>query len=193
MGLNVVRTNVEKLKGQVQVTSRLGTGARFVISLPLTLATIQALLIRCAGEVFAVPMFSVAKTLHLAREAITLIEGNPAIVEDEEVIPVRSLATALGWQEDEGARLSARLMLQRSASERGWRLRGGQAVMLLHPIEPVGIGQPVVPDEELQVFPDLRRRHTIEETFIHNITPVRFSGKGGSGWTAPTSSGRPLG
>ena len=111
MGLDVVRTNVEKLKGQVQVTSRLGTGARFVISLPLTLATIQALLIRCAGEVFAVPMFSVAKTLHLPREAITPIQGKLAIVEEEEVIPVRSLATALGWQEDESVRRTARLML----------------------------------------------------------------------------------
>jgi two-component system, chemotaxis family, sensor kinase CheA len=111
MGLDVVRTNVEKLKGQVQVTSRLGTGTRFVISLPLTLATIQALLIRCGGEVFAVPMFSVAKTLHLAREAITPIQGKLAIVEEEEVIPVRSLTTALGWQEDESVRRSARLML----------------------------------------------------------------------------------
>ena len=111
MGLDVVRTNVEKLKGQVQVTSRLGTGARFVISLPLTLATIQALLVRCFGEVFAVPMFSVAKTLHLPREAITPIQGKLAIVEEEEVIPVRSLATALGWQEDESVRRTARLML----------------------------------------------------------------------------------
>jgi len=111
MGLDVVRTNVEKIKGQVQVTSRLGTGARFVISLPLTLATIHALLIRCAGEVFAVPMFSVAKTLHLPREAITPIQGKPAIVEADDVIPVRSLATALGWQEDESVQRTARLML----------------------------------------------------------------------------------
>jgi len=111
MGLDVVRTNVEKLKGQVQMTSRPGTGARFVISLPLTLAAIQALLIRCAGEVFAAPMFSVAKTLHLPREAITPIQGKLAIVEEDEVIPVRSLATALGWQEDESVQRSARLML----------------------------------------------------------------------------------
>jgi two-component system chemotaxis sensor kinase CheA len=111
MGLDVVRTNVEKLKGQVQVTSRLGSGARFVMSLPLTLATIQALLIRCAGEVFAVPMFSVTKTLHPPREAITPIQGKLAIVEEDEVIPVRNLATALGWQEDESLQRRARLML----------------------------------------------------------------------------------
>jgi two-component system chemotaxis sensor kinase CheA len=111
MGLDVVRTNVEKLKGQVQMTSRPGTGACFIISLPLTLATIQALLIRCAGEVFAAPMFSVAKTLHLPREAITPIQGKLAIVEEDEVIPVRSLATALGWQGEESVQRSARLML----------------------------------------------------------------------------------
>jgi two-component system chemotaxis sensor kinase CheA len=110
MGLDVVRANVEKLKGQVQVASRLGTGARFVISLPLTLATIQALLIECAGEILAVPMFSVVKTLHLPREAITPVQGKRAIMEDEEVIPVRSLAAALGWQGDEAFQWSSRLM-----------------------------------------------------------------------------------
>jgi two-component system chemotaxis sensor kinase CheA len=111
MGLDVVRTNVEKLKGQVQVASRLGMGTRFVISLPLTLATIQALLVQCAGEIFAVPMFSVVKTLRLPREAITPIQGKRAIVEEDEVLPVRSMATALGWQGDEGFQRRSRLML----------------------------------------------------------------------------------
>lgn len=111
MGLDVVRTNVEKLKGQVQVTSQIGKGARFVISLPLSLATIRALLIQCAGEVLAVPLFSVMKTLHLPREGITPVQGKLAIVEEGEVIPVHSLATALGWEGGQGLQRSARLML----------------------------------------------------------------------------------
>jgi two-component system chemotaxis sensor kinase CheA len=111
MGLDVVRTNVEKLKGQVQVTSELGKGTRFVISLPLTLATIQALLVCCGGEIFALPMFSVVKTLHPPREAITPVQGRPAILDQDEVIPVRGLATALGWKEKDGLQGNSRLIL----------------------------------------------------------------------------------
>jgi two-component system chemotaxis sensor kinase CheA len=111
MGLDVVRTNVEKLKGQVQVSSQLRKGTRFVISLPLTLATIQALMVHCGGEIFALPMFSVVKTLHLPREAIAPIQGRLAIVDGDEVIPVRSLATTLGWKEKDGLQRDRRLML----------------------------------------------------------------------------------
>ncbi|HYA02594.1 MAG TPA: response regulator [Syntrophobacteria bacterium] len=111
MGLDVVRTNVEKLKGQVQVSSQLGRGTRFVISLPLTLATIQALMVHCGGEIFALPMFSVVKTLHLSREEITPIQGRLAIVDRDEVIPVRSLATTLGWKEKDGPQRDRRLIL----------------------------------------------------------------------------------
>jgi chemotaxis protein histidine kinase CheA len=111
MGLDVVRTNVEKLKGQVQVSSQLGKGTRFVISLPLTLATIQALLVHCGGEILALPMFSVVKTLHVPREAIAPIQGRLAIVDQDEVIPVRSLATTLGWKEKDGIQKDRRLML----------------------------------------------------------------------------------
>jgi two-component system chemotaxis sensor kinase CheA len=111
MGLDVVRTNVEKLKGQVQVSSELGKGTRFIISLPLTLATIQALLVRCGGEIFALPMFSVVKTLRPPREAITPIQGRLAILDQNEVIPVRSLATALGWKEEDGPQGDSRLMV----------------------------------------------------------------------------------
>jgi two-component system chemotaxis sensor kinase CheA len=104
-------SRAEKLKGQVQVSSELGKGTRFVISLPLTLATIQALLVHCGGEIFALPMFSVVKTLHVPREAITPIQGRLAIVDQDEVIPVRSLATTLGWKEKDGLQRDRRLML----------------------------------------------------------------------------------
>ncbi|MCP4454163.1 MAG: hypothetical protein GY809_22100, partial [Planctomycetes bacterium] len=50
VGLDVVRANVDRLKGQVEVTSELGKGASFIISLPLTLATVHALMVQCAGE-----------------------------------------------------------------------------------------------------------------------------------------------
>ena len=105
VGLDVVRANVERLKGQVEVASELGKGTTFTISLPLTLATVHALMVRCAGEVLAVPTFSVAKTFQVPLKEIKSIQGRQAVVHQEEILPVRSLAASLGWKGRNGGPL----------------------------------------------------------------------------------------
>jgi two-component system chemotaxis sensor kinase CheA len=105
VGMDVVRANVEKLKGQVEVASELGKGTTFTISLPLTLATVHALMVQCAGEVLAVPAFSVAKTFQVPLQEIKSIQGRQAVVHQEEILPVRSLAATLGWKESNGGPL----------------------------------------------------------------------------------------
>jgi two-component system chemotaxis sensor kinase CheA len=105
VGMDVVRANVERLKGQVEVASELGKGTTFTISLPLTLATVHALMVQCAGEVLAVPAFSVAKTFQVPLQEIKSIQGRQAVVHQEEILPVRSLAATLGWQERNGGPL----------------------------------------------------------------------------------------
>jgi len=107
VGMDVVRANVERLKGQVEVASELGKGTTFTISLPLTLATVHALMVRCAGEVLAVPAFSVAKTFQVPLQEIKSIQGRQAVVHQEEILPVRSLAATLGWKERNGGPLRA--------------------------------------------------------------------------------------
>jgi two-component system chemotaxis sensor kinase CheA len=102
VGLDVVRANVERLKGQVEVASQLGKGTTFTISLPLTLATVHALMVQCAGEVLAVPTFSVAKTFQVPLQEIKSIQGRQAVVHQEEILPVRSLAATLGWKGKNG-------------------------------------------------------------------------------------------
>jgi len=105
VGMDVVRANVERLKGQVEVASHPGKGTTFTISLPLTLATVHALMVQCAGEVLAVPTFSVAKTLQVPLQEIKSIQGRQAVVHQEEILPVRSLAATLGWKEKNGGAL----------------------------------------------------------------------------------------
>jgi two-component system chemotaxis sensor kinase CheA len=102
VGMDVVRANVERLKGEVHVSSEPGKGTRFVVFLPLTLATVHALMIQCAGEVLAIPTFSVVKTLQFPRREIKNIQGRQAIVHQEEVFPLRDLAAVLGWQDGLG-------------------------------------------------------------------------------------------
>jgi two-component system chemotaxis sensor kinase CheA len=99
VGLDVVRTNVERLRGQIEVTSRMGKGTNFIMSLPLTLATAHALLIDCAGETLAIPISAVAKSLQVCRNEIRPVPGGHAILHRGDMIPLRSLAAALGWDE----------------------------------------------------------------------------------------------
>ncbi len=103
VGMDVVRANVDRLKGQVEVTSELGKGTSFIISLPLTLATVHALMVQCAGEILAIPTYSVAKTLQVPLPEIKSIQGRRAIVHQEAILPVRSLASTLGWKEQNGS------------------------------------------------------------------------------------------
>ena len=58
VGLDVVKTMIEKLNGTVSVTSELGKGTKFSIRLPLTLAIIQGLLVRVGKEVYSIPITS---------------------------------------------------------------------------------------------------------------------------------------
>ncbi len=106
IGMDVVRTNVERLKGQVEVTSELGKSTSFIISLPLTLATVHALMIQCAGEILAIPTFSVSKTFQVPAHEIKSVQGRRAVVHLDEILPVRSLAATLGWDEQNGGPLS---------------------------------------------------------------------------------------
>ncbi len=102
VGMDVVRVNVERLKGQVEVASELGKGTRFVMSLPLTLATVHALMIQCSGEILAIPTVSVIKTLKASRSEIRPARGEHAILHQGEFLPVRSLAAVLGWDKQNG-------------------------------------------------------------------------------------------
>jgi two-component system chemotaxis sensor kinase CheA len=65
VGMDVVKTNIEKLNGIINIESELGVGTRFRLKLPLTLAIIQALLVDISGEIFAIPLVSVIETVRI--------------------------------------------------------------------------------------------------------------------------------
>jgi len=82
IGMDVVRTVMDRLKGTIQVSSRKGLGTTFQLRVPLTLASIQTLLFRVGGRLFAVPLSSVVE--------ITRISGNEIHkVDQREVLRLR--------------------------------------------------------------------------------------------------------
>lgn len=95
VGMDVVRKNVEALQGQVEVESTLGVGTTFTLTLPLTLATTQELLVQVADQTLGIPISAVERIIRITAKDISTVEGRKAIVVDREPVSMVKLATVL--------------------------------------------------------------------------------------------------
>ena len=96
VGMDVVRTSVERLGGRVSVSSRPQHGTIVRFALPFTVMMTQVLTVEAAGQVFGVPLDSVIETVRVSRDAIAPIGAARALVLRNRTIPVIDLARALG-------------------------------------------------------------------------------------------------
>jgi len=92
VGMDVVKTNVEKLNGLIEVDSTAGNGSVFKIKIPLTLAIIQALLVAAQEELFAVPLANVIETVRITVEDISAVEGKSVLKLRDEVLPLVNMS-----------------------------------------------------------------------------------------------------
>jgi two-component system chemotaxis sensor kinase CheA len=97
VGMDVVKTNINKLNGTITIDSEPGRGSTFTISLPLTLAILPVLLLKLSDQPFAVPLSMVREIMSVTPEGQQLISGKPTMVVRGEVLPVKSLANLIGW------------------------------------------------------------------------------------------------
>jgi two-component system chemotaxis sensor kinase CheA len=102
VGMDVVKTNISKLNGYVEVMTRKGAGSTFRISIPLTLAIIQALMVRAGNSQFAIPLAPVEETLKVQRREIENITGQKALVVRDKVHPLFEMTDILNL-DDRGA------------------------------------------------------------------------------------------
>ncbi|MEN6429874.1 MAG: chemotaxis protein CheW, partial [Coriobacteriales bacterium] len=103
VGMDVVKGKIEYLGGSVAIHSTPGAGCEIVLTLPLTLAIIQALLFGCAEQVYALPLSAVSEVL--ARDDVTLktVDGQPvAVLRDGGVAPLFRLDEVVGAAERRG-------------------------------------------------------------------------------------------
>lgn len=94
-GLDIVRQHVDRVQGEIDVRSHTGQGAEFVLKLPLTLTIMDALLVKVADEVFAIPTIAVEKTFDIAAENIDHLGKTPVIIHDNALLPVVELRRLL--------------------------------------------------------------------------------------------------
>ena len=95
VGMDVVRTNIEKLNGLIELDSEVNVGSTVIIKLPLTLAIIQGLLVECNDEIFILPLASVYETVKLDQARLFHINQCPVMRLRDEVIPIASIGDVL--------------------------------------------------------------------------------------------------
>ncbi|MFW5395828.1 MAG: two-component system chemotaxis sensor kinase CheA [Candidatus Accumulibacter regalis] len=97
VGMDVVKTNIQKLNGSIEIRSELGKGSVFSISLPLTLAILPVLLVLLGDQPFALPLSMVREILPIDHERMQEVGGKETLVVRGEILPVIALSRLLGW------------------------------------------------------------------------------------------------
>ncbi len=96
VGMDVVKTNIEKLNGIIDIDSEKGKGTTIKLKIPLTLAIIQALLVGVQEEYYAIPLASVLETVRVSYDEIYTVEGKSVLRLRDEVLSLVRLADIFG-------------------------------------------------------------------------------------------------
>jgi two-component system chemotaxis sensor kinase CheA len=113
VGMDVVRSNIERIGGAIELTSALGRGTCFTIKIPLTLAIVSALIVKACGERFAIPQISVMELVRVGGEggtgglAIEYIGPTAILRLRDRLLPLVSLGALLRMEEADGGRVPA--------------------------------------------------------------------------------------
>lgn len=90
-GLNIVRTHVDRVQGEIEIHPRPGKGAEFIIKLPLTLTIMNALLVQVVDDVFAIPTIAIEKTFDIWPEEVEYMGKIPVVAIENALLPVIDL------------------------------------------------------------------------------------------------------
>jgi two-component system chemotaxis sensor kinase CheA len=101
VGMDVVRTNIRKLNGLIEIRSEVGRGSEFILKLPLTLAIIQSLLVEVENEVYSVPLAAVLETLKVETSSFHQIGGQEVLKLRDSVLPLIRMQRVFGVAESD--------------------------------------------------------------------------------------------
>nr|WP_314863172.1 chemotaxis protein CheA [uncultured Undibacterium sp.] len=97
VGMDVVKTAVERHRGAIRINSHLGKGTTFIIRLPIELSIVPTMLVRTAGASLALPMSTVQRVVELP-ETFESVGGQPVLRDLGRPLPIRSLGKVLGYE-----------------------------------------------------------------------------------------------
>jgi len=118
VGMDVVRTNIARLGGVVDVQSEIGIGTKFTVTLPITLAIIQALVVEVSGRTYAMPLSTVQEVLSLRDEDVATIEGHEVLTLRGQTLPLCRLEELLRLSREAPPPARPRVVVARVAARR---------------------------------------------------------------------------
>ena len=132
VGMDVVKRQIMKLKGTIDLDSKPGHGMTVTIRLPLTLAIVQSLLVRAKGETFAIPLNSVIESIRISPKDIQKVGDSAVYKLRDTVLPLVMLEEAMSLSSRED-HTTSRNKLQKNRTDRHF------VVVVGHPDHPTGI------------------------------------------------------
>ncbi len=99
VGLDVVKSKIESISGNIEVQTEINKGSRFIIRIPLTLAIIQALLVKVSEEIYAIPLSSINEITEIKSEEIRDIQGKEVVLYRGETLPIIRLKKILDLED----------------------------------------------------------------------------------------------
>ena len=100
VGMDVVKKNIEKLNGTMEIDSKIGVKTQMRIKIPLTLAIIQALMVRVGTDLYTIPLSAVEETLRISKTETSLMEGVEVIHMRDRTMPIFRLSDMFGLTPD---------------------------------------------------------------------------------------------
>lgn len=91
VGMDVVKTNVSKLRGTIAIESEIGVGTTMILRLPLTLAIISGMIVKSHGQAFVIPLHSVIEVLRVSSDDVKTVNGKEVVNLRDTILPVVSL------------------------------------------------------------------------------------------------------
>ncbi|HET6583698.1 MAG TPA: chemotaxis protein CheA [Nannocystaceae bacterium] len=102
VGMDVVKTNIARLSGIIDIETAVGRGTKLAVTLPVTLAIIQALVIQSAGQTFCIPLNSVLESVMVGRREVQTVEGHQVISLRGKTLPLAPLSKLFGLRSPAG-------------------------------------------------------------------------------------------
>jgi len=133
VGMDVVRTNIQKLKGSIELSSQAGNGTTVAITIPLTVAILQAMMVGVGSEIYAVPLTSILEIVRPQADQVSSIGGHQVMRLRDSVLPLVSAADLFEQPTDRRSEQPFAVVIQSGQKQVGLmvsRLIGQQEVVI---------------------------------------------------------------
>lgn len=155
VGMDVVKTNIQRLNGRIDIESELDQGSRITISLPLTLAILPVLMLKLEEQIYSLPLSCVREIIPIEEDKIQKVSGKPNLVVRGEVIPLLDLATLIGRPTSPGPKVGVLTLSGNKACILAVDTLVGQDEVMIKPLEgvkPKGVAGATLSGEGLLVL-----------------------------------------